>query len=146
MRFKNILLASVLIMVCILSATAGSQKFKPLKKHPDAEQKAILEKIKQNMADYEIYKCGALSVINIKHDDKTIEVNSKRCREFVQQTQHDFIKIYYVTGIQSVVGSDGHVFGYVTWDFQRVAVRAEVVDANTMRINQIRKPAGAPGR
>jgi hypothetical protein len=146
MRFKNIIYTSALIFVCILSTTASPQKFKPLKKNSDAEQKAILENIKKNMADYDIHQCGPLSVINIKHDDKTIEVSSKRCRAFVQQTQHDIIKIYNVTGIQSVVGPDGHMFGYITWDFQRVAVRAEVVDANTMRINQIRKPAGAPGR
>lgn len=146
MRFNNIIFTSVLFFVCILSATASAQKFKPLKKHSDAEQKAILANIKQNMADYAIHKCGPLSVINIKHDDKSIEVSSKRCRAFVQQTPHDFIKTYYVTGIQSVVGPDGHVFGYVTWDFQRTNVRAEMVDANTMRINQIRKPAGAPGR
>ena len=146
MRFKNIIFAGVLIFVCILSTTASSEKFKPLKKNSDAEQKAILENIKKNIAGYEIHKCGALSVINIKDDDKTIEVSSKRCRPFVQQTPHDFIKIYYVTGLRTVVGPDGHVFGYLTWDFQRTNVRAEVVDTNTIRINQIRKPAGAPGR
>ena len=146
MRFKNKICISLLIFVFFLSADASPQKFKPLKKHSDAEQKAILANIKQNMADYAIHKCGPLSVINIKDDDKTIEVSSKRCRAFVQQTPHHFIKIYYVTGIQSVVGPDGHVFGYVTWDFQRTNVRAEMVDANTVRINQIRKPAGAPGR
>ena len=146
MRFKKIIFLSLLIFICLFSATASPQKFKPLKKHSDAEQKAILANIKQNMADYAIHKCGPLSVINIKDDDKTIAVSSKRCRAFAQQTPHDFIKIYYVTGIQSVVGPDGYVFGYVTWDFQRTSVRAEVVDASTMRINQIRKPAGAPGR
>lgn len=98
------------------------------------------------MANYEIHKCGALSVIDIKDDDKTIEVSSLGCRPFTQQTPNDFIKVYYVTGLQSVVGPDGYVFGYISWDFQRVAVRAEVVGVNTMRINQIRKPAGAPGR
>jgi hypothetical protein len=146
MRFKNTICASVLILVLILSCAASPQKFKTLKKNSDAEQKAILENIKKNMADYDIYRCGALSVINIKHDDKTIEVSGKRCRPFVQQTQHDFVKIYMVTGIQSVVGPDGQVFGYVSWDFQRTIVRAEVVDANTMRILQYRKPGGAPGR
>ena len=146
MRFKNIIFAGVLIFVCILSTTASSDKFKPLKKNSGAEQKAILENIKKNIAGYEIHKCGALSVINIKDDDKTIEVSSKRCRPFVQQTPRDFVKIYSVTGLRTVVGPDGHVFGYVTWDFQRTNVRAEVVDANTIRINQIRKPGGAMGR
>ncbi len=146
MRFKIIIFVGLPILVCFLSAAASPQKFIPFKKHSDAEQKAILANIKQNMANYVIHKCGALSVINIKDDDKTIEVGSKRCRAFIQQTPHHFIKIYYVTGIQSVVGQNGHVFGYVTWDYQRVSVRAEVVDANTMRIKQIPKPAGAPGR
>ena len=146
MPFKKIICTGVLVFICILSTSASPQQFKPLKKNSDAEQKAILENIKQNMANYVIHKCGALSVINIKDDDKTIEVSSKRCRVFIQQTPHDFIKVYYVTGIQSVVGPEGHVFGYATWNFQRVAVRAEVVDANTMRIYQTRKPAGAPGR
>lgn len=146
MRFKNTICTSVLILILIFSYAAGAQKFKPLKKNSDAEQKAILENIKTNMVDYDIYQCGALSVVNIKNDDKTIEVSSKRCRPFVQQTPNQFIKIYTVTGIQSVVGPDGHVFGYITWDFQRMNVRAEVVDANTMRIRQIPKPAGAPGR
>jgi len=146
MRFKNTICTGVLIFVCILSTNASPQKFKPLQKNSDAEQKVILEKIKTNMADFDIYKCGALSVINIKHDDRTIEVSSKRCRPFVQQAPLDFVKIYSVTGIQSVVGPDGHVFGYISWNFQRTSVRAEVVDANTMRIRQIRKPGGAPGR
>ena len=146
MRFKYIICTGVLIFVCILSANASPQKFKAFKKNSDAEQKTILENIKKNMADYDIHKYGAMSVINIKHDDKTIDVSSKRCRAFVQQTPHDFIKIYMVTGIQSIVGPDGHVFGYITWDFQRINVRAELVDTNTVRINQIRKPAGAPGR
>ena len=146
MPFKNLIFASVLIFVCFLSTTASPQKFKAFKKNSDAEQKAILDNIKQNMADYDIYRCGALNVINIKHDDKTIEVSGKRCREFVQQTPHDFIKIYTVTGIQSIMGPDGQVFGYATWDFQRTIVRAELVDAHTMRIRQYRKPAGAPGR
>ena len=146
MRFKNTICISALILILIFSHAAGAQKFKPLKKNSGAEQKAILENIKTNIADYDIYQCGALSVIDIKNDDKTIEVSSKRCRPFVQQTPNHFIKIYTVTGLQSVVGSEGQVFGYITWDFRRVVVRAEVVDANTVRIKQIRKPAGAPGR
>ncbi len=146
MRFKNTVGICVLILIFILSCAGSPQKFETFKINSDAEQKAILEKIMKNMADYDVYRCGALSVINIKHDDKTIEVSSKRCRAFVQQTPHDFVKIYTVTGIQSVVGPDGEMFGYITWDFQRTIVRAERVDANTMRILQYRKPAGAPGR
>lgn len=146
MRFKNIIFTGVLIFVCILSTAASPQKFKPLRENSDAEQKTILANIKKNMADYDIHKCGALSVINIKHDDKTIEVSSEKCRPFVQQAPLDFVKIYSVTGIQSVVGPDGYVFGYISWNFQRTSVRAVVVDANTMRIRQIRKPGGAMGR
>ena len=146
MRFKNTISISILILVSILSCAASPQKFKAFKKNSDAEQKAILENIKKNMADFEIYKCGALSVINIKHDDKTIEVSSEKCRPFVQQAPLDFVKIYSVTGIQSVVGPDGFVFGYISWNFQRTSVRAEMLDANTMRIRQIRKPGGAMGR
>jgi hypothetical protein len=146
MKLKNTICTSVLILILLFSYFASAQKFKPLKKNSDAEQKAILENIKKNIADYDIYECGALSVINIKQDDKTIETSSKRCRLFVQQTPRDFIKIYKVTGIQSVMGPGGHLFGYITWDFQRMNVRAEAVDANTIRIRQMRKPAGAPGR
>ena len=80
MRYKKLIFAGALVFVCILSTTAGSEKFKPLTKNSDADQKAILENIKKNIAGYEIHKCGALSVINIKDDDRTIEVSSKRCR------------------------------------------------------------------
>jgi hypothetical protein len=146
MRFKNTFGLSVFVLIFILGCAGSPQKFETFKKNSDDEQKAILEKIKKNMADFDIYRCGALSVINIKNDDKTIEVSNIKCRPFVQQTQHDFVKIYAVTGIQSVMGPDGQVFGYVSWDFQRTIVRAEVVDVNTIRILQYRKPGGARGR
>ncbi len=146
MRFKNTFGTSVLILIFILGCAGSPQEFETFKINSDTEQKAILENIKKNMADFDIYRCKALTVFNIKNDDKTIEVSSTKCRSFVQQTPDDFVKIYAVTGIQSVVGSDGQVFGYITWDFQRTIVRAEVVDANTMRILEYRKPGGAPGR
>jgi hypothetical protein len=146
MDFKNTLGVTVFILIFMMGCAGTPQKFETFKINSDNEQKVILEKIKKNMADYDIYRCKALTVFNIKNDDKTIEVSSTKCRLFVQQTPDDFVKIYAATGIQSVVGPDGQVFGYITWNFQRTIVRAEVVDANTMRILEYRKPGGAPGR
>ena len=146
MSVKSTFGISVLILIFMMGCAGSPQKFETFKKNSDDEQKAILEKTKGNMADYDIYRCGALSVFDKKNDDKTLEISRKRCKPFVQQAELDFVKIYTVTGIQSIVGPDGQVFGYITWDFQRTIVRAELVDANTMRIRQYRKPGGAPGR
>ena len=146
MSIKSTFGISVLILIFMMGCAGSPQKFETFKINSDDEQKAILEKIKGNMADYDIYRCGALTVFDKKNDDKTLEISRIRCRPFVQQAEDDFVKIYTVTGIQSIVGPDGQVFGYITWDFQRTIVRAELVDANTMRIFQYRKPGGAPGR
>ncbi len=146
MSVKSTFGISVLILIFMMGCAGSPQKFETFKINSDDEQKAILEKIKGNMADYDIHRCGGLSVFDKKNDDKTLEISRKRCRPFVQQAELDFVKIYMVTGIQSIVGPDGQVFGYITWDFQRTIVRAELVDANTMRIRQYRKPGGAPGR
>lgn len=146
MSVKSTFGISVLILIFMMGCAGSPQKFETFKKNSDDEQKAILEKIKGNMADYDIHRCGALTIFDKKSDDKTLEISRKRCKPFVQQAEHDFAKIYAVTGIQSIVGPDGQVFGYITWDFQRTIVRAELVDANTMRISQYRKPGGAPGR
>jgi hypothetical protein len=116
------------------------------KSHPEDEQKVIIQKIKYNMGDYDIIDCRALFVFDPKDDDKTIEVGDPRCRPFVQQTRSDFVEIYEVTGIRTIVGPDGQAFGFITWAFQRVYVNAELVDAKTMRISLSRKPGGAPGR
>ena len=96
------------------------QKFGNFKTHSDAEQKAIIQKIRDNMNDYDIIKCRALSVFDKKDDDKTIEMNDIGCRPFVQQTKSHFVKIYEVSGIRSIVGPDDQVFGFITWAFQRV--------------------------
>ena len=106
----------------------------------------IIQKIKSNMADYNIIDCRALSVFDPKNDDKTIEVSDTNCRPFIQQTKDDFVEIFEVTGIRSIVGPDDQVFGFITWALQRVYVNAELVDARTMRISLTRKPGGAPGR
>ena len=146
MSVKNTFGIIVLILIFVMGCAGNPREIETFKINSDNEQKTIIEKIKKNIVDYDIYRCKALTVFNIKNDDKTIEVSSTKCRSFVQQTPDDFVKIYAVTGIQSVVGPDGQVFGYITWDFQRTIVRAEVVDANTMRILEYRKPGGAPGR
>ncbi len=146
MIIKSTFGISVLILIFMMGCAGSPQKFETFKINSDDEQKAILGKIKGNMAGYDIYRCGGLTVFDKKNDDKTLEISRKRCRPFVQQTPNDFVKVYAVTGIQSIVGPDGQVFGYITWDFQKTIVRAELVDANTMRISQSRKPGGAPGR
>ena len=146
MRTVNLWGISVFILVFTLGCAGTAQQFQPFKTNSDDEQKAILEKIKGNMVDYDIYECRALTVFDKKSDDKILEINKEVCKPFVQQTPKDFVKIYSVTGIQTLVAPDGQVLGYITWDFQRTAVRAEMVDANTMRISGYRKPGGAPGR
>jgi hypothetical protein len=122
------------------------QELGHFKKHSADEQKVIIQKIKDNMADYDIIECRALSVFDPKNDDKTIEMSDSRCRPFVQQTPHDFVEIDEVTGIRSIVGPDGQEFGFITWHLQKVQVNAQQVDAKTMRISIQRKPGGAPGR
>jgi hypothetical protein len=146
LRIKNTLGISVLILILILGCASSARRFETIKTHSDDEQKSILERIKKNKADFDIYRCGALSVFSIKNDDKTLEIRNETCRLFVQQTPHDFVEIYAGTGIRSIAGPDGQVFGYITWDFQRTIVRAERVDENTIRIVNYRKPGGAPGR
>ena len=146
MRVKNTHCVIVFILIFIVGCASIPQKSNNFRTHSEAEQKVIIQKIKDNMNDYDIIDCRALSVFDPKNDDKTIEVGDSRCRPFVQQTKHDFVDIYEAIGIRSIVGPDDQVFGFITWALQRVYVNAEVVDANTMRISLSRKPGGAPGR
>ena len=106
----------------------------------------IIQKIKDNMADCDIIDCRALSIFDPKNDDKTIEINDRHCRPFVQQTKHDFVTIHEAIGIRSLVAPDDQVFGYITWSLHKVYFNAEQVDAKTMRISAERKPGGSPGR
>ncbi len=71
MSIKSTFGISVLILIFMMGCAGSPQKFETFKINSDDEQKAILEKIKGNMADYDIYRCGALAVFNIKNDDKT---------------------------------------------------------------------------
>ena len=144
MRIKNTY--GIIVFIFIVGCAGTPQKSGNFKTHSDAEQKVIIQKIKENMTDYDIIDCRALSVFDPKNDDKTIKMSDERCRPFVQQTQNDFVKIYEVIGIRSIVGPDDQVFGFITWAVQRVYVNAELVDAKTMRISLTRKPGGAPGR
>ncbi len=146
MSIKNTYGIIVLILIFVVGCAGTPQKSGNFKTHSDDEQKVIIQKIKDNMTDCDIIDCRALSVFDPKNDDKTIEMSDKRCRPFVQQAKHDFVEIYEVTGIKSIVRSDGQVFGFITWAYQRVYVNAELVDAKTMRISLTRKPGGAPGR
>jgi hypothetical protein len=146
MGIKNTYGIIVFILIFIVGCAGTLQKSGNFKTHSEAEQKVIIQKIKDNMTDYDIIDCRALAVFDPKNDDKTIEMSDNRCRPFVQQTKHDFVEIDEVTGIRSIVGSDGQVFGFITWALQRVHVNAELVDAKTMRISLTRKPGGAPGR
>ena len=146
MHTQNAYRLIVFIHIFILGCAGVPQKSGSFKTHSDAEQKMIIQKIKDNMADYAIIDCRALSVFDPKNDDKTIEVGDTRCRPFVQQTKSDFVRIFEATGIRSIVGPDEQVFGFITWALQRVYVNAELVDAKTMRISLTRKPGGAPGR
>jgi hypothetical protein len=136
----------VFILIFIVGCAGTPRKSGSFKTHSDDEQKVIIQKIKDNMTDYDIIDCRALSVFDPKNDDKMIDLSDKRCRPFVQQTKHDFVEIYEVTGIKSIVGPDDQVFGFITWALQRLYVNAELVDAKTMRISLTRKPGGAPGR
>lgn len=139
---RLIVFALVLIMGC-----AGTpQKTGRFKTHPQEEQKLIIQKIKDNMAAYNIVDCRALAVFDPKNDDKTIEMNDTSCRPFVPQANSDFVEVHEATGIRSIVGPDEQVFGFITWALQRVYVNAELVDNKTMRILVTRKPGGAPGR
>lgn len=146
MSSKCVRLASILICI-FLPACAGTRPtFEALKINSAAEQKIIVQTLKDNVADYDSYQCRNLSVFDPKHDDKTIIMADIRCRPFVQQTKSDFVQIYEATGIRTIVGPDGEVFGYATWAYQLTVVRAELIDAKTMRITQYEKPSGAPGR
>jgi hypothetical protein len=146
MRIKNTYGIIVFFLIFIAGCAGTPQKSSNFKTHSEAEQKVIIQKIKDNMADYNIIDCRALFVFDPKNDDKTIEVGDPRCRPFVQQTKNDFVDIYEAIGIRSIVGPDDQVIGFITWASQRVYVNAELVDAGTMRISLTRKPGGAPGR
>jgi hypothetical protein len=146
MRSKNPYCLIVFIPIFMAGCAGTPQKSAYFKTHPEDEQKVIIQQIKDNMKDYDIIDCRALAVFDPKNDGKTIEIGGTGCRPFVQQTKSDFVEIYEVTGIRSIVGTDDQVFGFITWAFQRVYVSAEMVDAKTMRILLTRKPGGAPGR
>ena len=146
MRVKNTYGVIVFILIFIVGCASIPQKSNNFRTHSEAEQKVIIQKIKDNINDYDIIDCRALSVFDPKNDDKKIEVSHNRCRPFVQQTPHHFVEIYEVIGIRSLVGPDDQEFGFITWSLQKVVVNAELVDAGTMRISLIRKPGGAPGR
>ena len=146
MSIKNTYGIIVSILISMVGCAGTPQQSGSFKINSKDEQKVIIQKIKDNMADYNIIDCRALFVFDPKNDDKTIEVGDPRCRPFVQQTKNDFVDIYEVTGIRTVVGPDGQEFGFITWAIQRVYVNAELVDAGTMRISLTRKPGGAPGR
>ena len=146
MSVKNAFGISVLILIFIVGCAGTHQKPGNFKTNSEDEQKVIIQKIKDNMADFDIFDCRALSVFDPKNDDKTLEMGDMRCRPFVQQTKNDFGEIFQVTGIRSIVGPDDQVFGFITWAYQRVYVNAELVDAKTIRISLSRKPGGAPGR
>ena len=146
MNIKNTYGIIVSILIFMVGCAGTSQQIGRFKSNSRDEQKVIIQKIKDNMADYDIIDCRALTVFDPKNDDKTIEVGDPRCRPFVQQTKNDFVKIYEVAGIRSIVGPDDQVFGFITWAYQRVYVNAQLVDAKTMRISLSRQPGGAPGR
>ena len=146
MSVKNTYGIIVFILIFMAGCAGTPQQSGSFKTNSQDEQKVIIQKIKANMADYDIIDCRALTVFDPKNDDKTIEVGDPRCRPFVQQTKDDFVQIYEVAGIRSIVGPDGQEFGFITWAYQRVYVNAELVDARTMRITLSRKPGGAPGR
>ena len=146
MSIKNTYGIIVFILIFMVGCAGTPQQSGSFKINSKDEQKVIIQKIKDNMADYDIIDCRALFVFDPKNDDKTIEVGDPRCRPFVQQTKNDFVDIYEVTGIRTVVGPDGQEFVFITWAIQRVYVNAEAVDAKTMRISLSRKPGGSPGR
>ena len=146
MSIKNPYGPIVFILIFIVGCAGTPQKSGSFKRHSEAEQKVIIQKIKDNMTDYNIIDCRALFVFDPKNDDKTIEVGDPRCRPFVQQTKNNFVEIHEETGIRSIVGPDGQEFGFITWALHRVYVNAELVDAKTIRISLSRKPGGAPGR
>ena len=147
MRFKNLSGIIVFILIYVLGCAGTSpQPSGSFKRHSEDEQKVIIQKIKDNMADYDIIDCRVLYVFDPKNDDKTIEVGDSRCRPFVQQTKNNFVEIFEESGIRSIVGPDGQDFGFITWAMQRVYVNAEPVDPKTIRISLSRKPGGGPGR
>jgi len=146
MSIKCACLTSLLIPIFFLACAGTRPKFESFKINSETEQKVIIQTLKDDMADYNIYQCRYLSVFDPKHDDKTIIIPDIQCRPFVQQTKDDFVQIYEAMGIRTIAGPDGQVFGYLTWDYQQTVVRAELVDTKTMRITQYVKPSGAPGR
>jgi hypothetical protein len=146
MSTKYVRLTSILIPIFFLACAGSRPKFEAFKLNSAAEQKVIIQTLRDNMVDYDIYQCRSLSVFDPKNDDKTIIMPEFQCKPFAPQTKDDFVRIYEAMGIRTIVGSDDAVFGYITWDYQQTVVRAELVDAKTMRITQYIKPAGAPGR
>jgi hypothetical protein len=146
MRIKCVFATGVLIPIFLMGCAGVSKNLATLQTNSDAEQKVIIQKLKDHIADYHVYQCRALSVFDPKNDDKTIEVSDLACRPFVQQGKLDFVRIYEAVGIRTIVGPEGQVFGYLTYNYQQTVVKAEVLDARTLRISQYRKPEGAPGR
>lgn len=146
MNIRCASLTGVLLCTLLLACAGARPTFEAFKTNSAAEQEVIVKTLKDKTADYDVYQCRNLAVFDPKHDDLRIIVPDVQCRPFVQQTKDDFVEIYEVIGIRSIVGPDGQVFGYATWAYQLTMVRAELVDPRTMRITQYAKPSGAPGR
>jgi hypothetical protein len=146
MNTKGACLTGILSCIFLLACAGARPTFEAFKINSAAEQQAIVKTLQDKIAEYDVYQCRNLSVFDPKHDDLTIIVPDFYCRPFVKQTKDDFVPIYEVIGIRTLVGPDGQLFGYATWAYQLTVVRAELVDAKTIRISQYEKPSGAPGR
>jgi hypothetical protein len=146
MRIKCAALTGLLVPIFFLACAGTRPTFEAFKMNTEAEQKVIIQTVEDDPADYDIYQCRYLSVIDPKNDDRTLIMPEFYCKPFVPQTKDDFVRIYEVIGIRSLVGPAGQLFGYISWGYEQTVVRAEMVDAKTMRITQHDKPFGAPGR
>jgi len=146
MGIKYARLMGIMLCIFLLDCAGTRPTFEAFRINSAAEQEVIVKTLKENIADYDIYRCRNLSVFDPKNDDKTIIIPGIQCSPFVQQTKDHFVQIYEVIGVRTIVGRDGQVFGYATWDYQCTVVRAEQLDEKTMRITQYDKPIGGAGR
>jgi len=146
MNTKGACLTGILSCIILLACAGTRPTFEAFKINSAAEQEAIVKRLQDKIADYDVYQCRYLSVFDPKHDDLKVIVPDFYCRPFVPQNKDDFVRIYEVIGIRTIVGPDGQLFGYASWAYERTVVRAELVDAKTIRITQYEKPSGAPAR
>ncbi|MFC1886184.1 hypothetical protein ACFLZM_03910 [Thermodesulfobacteriota bacterium] len=133
MKVKNRLGAIIVMFVFTMGCI---DYFVYLREKSQGEQNVIIQQLKDNLNQYNIHRSPwRLTVFDPKNDDRKLEVIDMKTIIVDEKAKSDFdVKIFPRTGIREVLGTDGQLFGYITWDDEKVSIGVRRVDAKTMRL------------